>query len=448
MSELLRSTAFRWALGIALWSVLFAMALFAFVYWQTAAFLREELAETIRLEIRTAVNDPAAAANRIDTWIAMDPHATHYGALFGPDGTRRLGNLNAAPAGMPRDGDAHRVAATVAIGGQTLHDEIWAAALALPNGDVAVIGHDADEVDRVRQTTLRALGLGLAPTLALAMAGGLFLAGRGRRRLAATEAALAQVTRGDLGQRLPVGRHGDEFDRLARNVNRMLDRIEHLLGEVRSVGDAVAHDLRTPLTRLRTRLERSRAEARTVAELHDAIDQGLAWIDQTLTMVTAVLRVGEMEDERRRAGFARLDLAALAAEAVDLFEPLAEERAIRLSASGGPAWIEGDRDLCIEALSNLLDNAIKFTPEGGAVCILVAEGFLAVEDTGPGIPLADRDQVFRRFYRAEAARQTPGHGLGLGLVAAIAKLHGATVTATDAAGGGCRMEIRFGGMED
>ncbi len=447
MSELLRSTAFRWALGIALWSVLFAMALFAFVYWQTAAFLREELAETIRLEIRAAVNDPAAAANRIDTWIAMDPHATHYGALFGPDGARRLGNLDAAPAGIPRDGEAHRVAATVAIGGQTLRDEIWAAALALPNGDVAVIGHDADEVDRVRQTTLRALGLGLAPTLALAMAGGLFLAGRGRRRLAATEAALAQVTRGDLGQRLPVGRRGDEFDRLARNVNRMLDRIEHLLGEVRSVGDAVAHDLRTPLTRLRTRLERSRAEARTVAELHDAIDQGLAWIDQTLTMVTAVLRVGEMEDERRRAGFARLDLAALAAEAVDLFEPLAEERAIRLSASGGPAWIEGDRDLCIEALSNLLDNAIKFTPEGGAVRILVAEEFLAVEDTGPGIPLGDRDQVFRRFYRAEAARRTPGHGLGLGLVAAIAKLHGATVTATDAAGGGCRMEIRFGGTE-
>jgi signal transduction histidine kinase len=447
MSELLRSTAFRWALGIALWSVLFAMALFAFVYWQTAAFLREELAETIRLEIRAAVNDPAAAANRIDTWIAMDPHATHYGALFGPDGARRLGNLDAAPAGIPRDGEAHRVAATVAIGGQTLRDEIWAAALALPNGDVAVIGHDADEVDRVRQTTLRALGLGLAPTLALAMAGGLFLAGRGRRRLAATEAALAQVTRGDLGQRLPVGRRGDEFDRLARNVNRMLDRIEHLLGEVRSVGDAVAHDLRTPLTRLRTRLERSRAEARTVAELHDAIDQGLAWIDQTLTMVTAVLRVGEMEDERRRAGFAGLALAALAAEAVDLFEPLAEERAIRLSASGGPAWIEGDRDLCIEALSNLLDNAIKFTPEGGAVRILVAEEFLAVEDTGPGIPLGDRDQVFRRFYRAEAARRTPGHGLGLGLVAAIAKLHGATVTATDAAGGGCRMEIRFGGTE-
>jgi signal transduction histidine kinase len=445
MSELLRSTAFRWALGIALWSVLFAMALFAFVYWQTAAFLREELAETIRLEIRAAVNDPAAAATRIETWIAMDPHATHYGALFGADGARRLGNLSALPAGMPRDGDAYRVGATVAIGGQTLHDEIWAGALALPNGDVAVIGHDADEVDRVRQTTLRALGLGLAPTLALAMAGGLFLAGRARRRLAATEAALAQVTRGDLRHRLPVGLRGDEFDRLAGNVNRMLDKIEHLMGEVRSVGDAVAHDLRTPLTRLRTRLERSRDEARTVAELYEAIDQGLAWIDQTLTMVTAVLRVGEMEDERRRAAFGPLDLRELATEAVDLFEPLAEERGLRLSASGGSAWIEGDRDLCVEALSNLLDNAIKFTPDGGEVRVLVAGGLLAVEDTGPGIPPADRLQVFRRFYRAETARQTPGHGLGLGLVAAIAKLHGASVAVTEAPGGGCRMELRFVG---
>ncbi len=443
MSDLLRSTAFRWAFGIALWSMLFAMALFAFVYWQTAAFMREELAETIRLEIRAAVNDPAAAATRIDTWIAMDPHATHYGALFAPDGTRRLGNLKALPEGMPRDGEAYRVAATVAIGIHTLHDEIWAGALALPNGDIAVVGHDADEVDRVRETTLRALGLGLAPTLALAMAGGLVLAVRGRRRLAATEAALAQVTGGDLRQRLPVGPLGDEFDRLAGNVNRMLDKIEHLMGEVRSVGDAVAHDLRTPLTRLRTRLERSRNEAHSVPELHAAIDQGLAWIDQTLTMVTAVLRVGEMEDERRRAGFARLDLGELASEGADLFEPLAEESGLRLTAAGGPAWIDGDRDLCAEALANLLDNAIKFTPRGGEIRILVAEGVLAVEDTGPGIPPADRDQVFRRFYRAEAARQTPGHGLGLGLVAAIAKLHGATVAAGDATGGGCRMEIRF-----
>ncbi|GJD33296.1 ATP-binding protein [Methylobacterium aerolatum] len=449
MADLLRSTAFRWALGIALWTVLFAAALFAFVYWQTAGLLRDELAETLRLEIRAAAADPALTTTRVETWIAMDPHATHYGGVFAPDGTPRLGNVAAFPAGLSRDGDAVRVPARIALAGRGLDDVIWAAALSLPNGDTALIGHDADELDRMRDMTLRALGLALAPTLVLAMAGGLFLADRGRRRLAATEAALDRVMQGDLRHRLPVGARDDEFARLARNVNRMLDRIEHLMAEIRSVGDAVAHDLRTPLTRLRTRLERSRDQARSLEELRLSVDQGLAWIDQTLGMVTAVLRIGEMEDSRRRAAFGPLDLAALAAEAVELFEPLAEERGLRLRAVGGPAVIQGDRDLCGEVLANLLDNAIKFTPPGGEVRVLVEGGrahtVLAVEDTGPGIPEPERAQVFRRFYRADAARHTAGHGLGLGLVAAIAQVHGATAVVTDAPGGGCRVEVRFGG---
>ncbi len=281
MTDLLRSTAFRLACGIALWSVLFALAIFAFVYWQTAGLLREELAETLRLEIRAVASDPTGAARRVDTWIAMDPHARHYAGLFGPGDTRRAGNLDSLPAGLPPDGDAYRVAAKVELGQRTIRDEMWAASLALPDGSVAVIGHDSDELDRVRDMSVRALGLGLVPTLVLSMAGGLLLAGRARRRLAATEAALDRVMRGDLRQRLPVDGRGDEFDRLAGNVNRMLDKIEHLMGEIRSVGDAVAHDLRTPLTRLRARLERSRDHAATVDEFREAVGQGLAWIDQT-----------------------------------------------------------------------------------------------------------------------------------------------------------------------
>lgn len=449
MTEILRSTSFRWAVGIALWSVLFALAIFAFVYWQTAGLLREELAETLRLEIRAVAADRAAAA-RVDTWVAVDPHAEHYGGLFGPDGVRRAGNLDAIPPGLRPDGDAYRVGAMVELAHRRVRDEIWAASLALPDGSVAVIGHDSDELDRVQSTTMRALGVGLAPTLALSMIGGLFLAGRARRRLAATEAAMDQVIRGDLRRRLPVGTRGDEFDRLAGNVNRMLDKIEGLMGDIRSVGDAVAHDLRTPLTRLRARLERSREQAATVAEFREAIDHGLAWIDQTLAMVTAVLRIGEMEDERRRAGFGPLALADLVIEAVELFEPLAEERGIRLKAfAGATPPVQGDRDLCAEALGNLIDNALKFTPEGGEVRVLAANragaAVLAVEDTGPGIPAGERERVFRRFYRAETARLTPGNGLGLGLVAAIVKLHGAKVAAVDAPGGGCRMEIVFPG---
>ena len=448
MTDLLRSTTLRWALGIALWSVLLALTMFAFIYWQTAAYLREELAETLRLEVRAVAADPASAALRVDTWTAMDLHANHYGGLFGPDGTRRVGNLDAMPDHLARDGDAYRVSAIVQVASRRLDDEIWAAALPLPDGSTVVIAHDSDEIDRVRGTTLRALGLGLVPTLALSGLGGLLLARRGRRRLAATEAALAEVMRGDLRRRLPVGTRGDEFDRLAANVNRMLDEIEHLMGEVRSVGDAVAHDLRTPLTRLRARLERSRTQARTVEEFHETIDQGLAWIDQTLAMVTAVLRLGAMEEGRRTA-FAPIDLGEVAAAAVDLFEPSAEEKEVRLTlaiADGLPA-IQGDRDLCFEALSNLLDNALKFTPQGGAVSVrltrLGGTVSLTVEDTGPGLPATERGKIFQRFYRSEIARQTQGNGLGLSLVAAIAKLHDATVSVHPAVTGGCRFDLSF-----
>lgn len=448
MTDVLRSTTLRWALGIALWSVLLALTMFAFIYWQTASYLREELAETLRLEVRAAAADPAATALRVDTWTAMDPHARHYGGFFAPDGTRRAGNLDTIPKGLPQDGDAYRVNATVVVGGRSLADEIWASALSLPGGGTVVIAHDTDDIDKVRVTTLRALGLGLLPMLALSGIGGIVLARRGRRRFAATEAALAEVMRGNLGKRLPVGKRGDEFDRLAANVNRMLDEIEHLMGEVRSVGDAVAHDLRTPLTRLRARLERSRAQAKTVAEFHEAIDQGLAWIDQTLAMVTAVLRIGAMEEGRRTA-FAPVDLGELAAAAVDFFEPEAEERSVRLvlAADAEVPPVHGDRDLCFEALSNLIDNALKFTPSGGAVRVEVAHSSqvveVAVEDTGPGLPASEHDKIFRRFYRAEMSRQTPGNGLGLSLVAAIAKLHGASVSVRAAEEGGCRFTMNF-----
>lgn len=447
MTDLFRSTRARWASGIALWSVLLALATFGFVYWQTASFLREELAETLRMEVRATAADPDAAAGRVDTWIAMDLHARHAGGLFAANGQRISGNLPVMPAGLAPDGDAYRVPARVDLGEHIVDDEIWATALALPDGRKVVIAHDTDEIDRVRATSLRALGLGLLPTLIVSSLGGLVLADRARRRLGATEAALDRVMQGDLRQRLPVGERDDEFDRLAGNVNRMLDQIERLLGEVSSVGDAIAHDLRTPLTRLRARLERTRDGAVSVDEFRDAIDQGLAWIDQTLAMVTAVLRIGEIEHGRRAAGFAPVDLVQLAGEAAEFFEPFAEDKGVVLALAVGSAVppIHGDRDLLFEAVSNLVENAVKFTPAGGRVRIglTVAEAgpVLSVEDTGPGIPADERDRVFRRFYRAEPARQTQGHGLGLGLVAAIAQLHGFRIDVGASPENGARFDI-------
>ncbi|WP_419953555.1 ATP-binding protein [Methylobacterium sp.] len=449
MSRLTRSFAFRWALGIALWSTLLSLMLFAFVYWQTAAFMQDELNQVLRHEVRYAARDPGQAANRIETWISEDLHSVHFAGLFGPDGEKLAGNLDARPANLPLDGEVRRIGTEVAIAGRRLHEDLWSAAVALGDGTVVVVAHDTDEIDRAKATVIRALGLALVPTLAFSILGGVLLAGRAKRRLASTEAAVARVMRGDLRQRLPVGEAGDEFDRLARDVNGMLDEIERLMEEVRGVGDAVAHDLRTPLTRLRLRLERGRDQARDIDELREAVDQGLVWIDQTLEMVTAVLRIGEIEHGRRCAAFGPVDLGLVVSEAAELFEPLAEDKGVDLKTAvdaGVPA-IEGDRSLIFEAISNLLDNAIKFTPAGGSVRLGLVrrdgygDAVISVEDTGPGIVASERDQVFKRFYRAERARQTQGNGLGLGLVAAIAKLHGFSLTVGDGRAGGCRFEM-------
>ncbi|GJE13712.1 Adaptive-response sensory-kinase SasA [Methylobacterium longum] len=447
MPRLILSFAFRWALGIAVWSTLLSLLLFAFVYWQTAAFMQNELAQVLRHEARYAAREPAKAVNRIETWISEDLHSVHFAGLFGADGTRLAGNLDARPADLPLDGEVHRIGAQVAIAGRRLNEELWSAAVALSDGSIVVVAHDTDEIDRAKATVIRALGLALVPTLAFSILGGLLLAGRAKRRLASTEAAVARVMRGDLRQRLPVGDAGDEFDRLARDVNGMLDEIERLVEEVRGVGDAVAHDLRTPLTRLRLRLERGRDQARDLDELREAVDQGLAWIDQTLEMVTAVLRIGEIEHGRRCAAFAPVDLGLVASEAAELFEPLAEDKGIVLAmeVDGGMPPVEGDRSLIFEAVSNLLDNAIKFTPPGGKVKVGLiyrdGKAVIFIEDTGSGIAASERDQVFKRFYRAERARQTQGNGLGLGLVAAIAKLHGFSLTVVDGIDGGCRFEL-------
>ncbi|TXM74189.1 HAMP domain-containing protein [Methylobacterium sp. WL69] len=449
MSRLTRSFAFRWALGIALWSTLLSLMLFAFVYWQTAAFMQDELNQVLRHEVRYAARDPGQAANRIETWISEDLHSVHFAGLFGPDGRKLAGNLDARPANLPLDGEVRRIGTEVAIAGRRLHEDLWSAAVDLSDGTVVVVAHDTDEIDRAKATVIRALGLALVPTLAFSILGGVLLAGRAKRRLASTEAAVARVMRGDLRQRLPVGEAGDEFDRLARDVNGMLDEIERLMDEVRGVGDAVAHDLRTPLTRLRLRLERGRDQARDIDELREAVDQGLVWIDQTLEMVTAVLRIGEIEHGRRCAAFGPVDLGLVVSEAAELFEPLAEDKGIDLKTAvdAGVPPIEGDRSLIFEAISNLLDNAIKFTPAGGSVRVGLdrrdgdGDAVISVEDTGPGIVSGERDLVFKRFYRAERARQTQGNGLGLGLVAAIAKLHGFSLTVGDGRAGGCRFEM-------
>jgi signal transduction histidine kinase len=251
------------------------------------------------------------------------------------------------------------------------------------------------------------------------------------RRLDAISDAASRIMQGDLTQRLPTGRAGGDIDRLAAVVNHMLDEIERLMHEVKGVCDNIAHDMRTPLTRLLGSLERARRRATTVEEYSQSVEEALEEIQGILRTFSALLRISEVEDGLRRSGFVDLDVKTIARDAVDFFEPAADERGISLTlieANDEPAIVSGDPSLIFEAVANLIDNAIKFTPEGGRAVVRIdkhSDGILIkVEDTGIGIRAEDAEAVLRRFYRAERSRHAPGNGLGLSLVSAIARLHG------------------------
>jgi signal transduction histidine kinase len=220
--------------------------------------------------------------------------------------------------------------------------------------------------------------------------------------------------------------------------------LEEALQEAKVVGDNIAHDLRTPLTRVRIRLERGREHAATLEELRAVADQAIAGLDQSLTTITALLRITEIEHSRRREGFSDVHLAPLIREAGDLYDPIAENKGVtlRVEALDGAA-VRGDRDLLFEAVANLVDNAVKFTPEGGSVnlTLLHQQGgtVIRVSDTGPGIPEIEREAVTQRFYRSDQSRNIKGLGLGLSMVAAIIKLHGFRFTISP--GPGCTAEI-------
>ena len=232
---------------------------------------------------------------------------------------------------------------------------------------------------------------------------------------------------------MPIRGTQDEWDQLAENLNLMLDRVEKLMGEVKQVTDNVAHDLRTPLARMRGRLEKAYHESEYGQAL---IRETLADLDKVLGMFSSLLRISQIESSGRRAGFGTVDLAEIAREVVELFDAAAEEKGGHLRTVGDERLlVTGDRDLLFDLVANLVDNAIRHGREGGQVTVEIMRSnrgaLISVADNGPGIPLDERQHVFKRFYRLERSRHTPGNGLGLSLVAAVAHLHGARAEMVD-----------------
>ncbi len=300
-----------------------------------------------------------------------------------------------------------------------------------------LVGRDISVRLKVRELLTHALGLGIGVVLLLAVLGGLVVRKLFRRMIANVASTAAAVSRGDLTRRVQLSGRGDEFDQLSESINDMLDRIARLMEGVKQVSNAIAHDLRTPIARARARLEEASGHAAGPAELRTAIEQATADLDGIVSVFQALLRIAEIEAGSRRAAFAPVDLAPLLADMAELYEASADEKGLTLRLEAAPSLpVHGDATMIQQAVANLLDNALKFSPSGSVVVLSgarVANGLeIAVTDRGPGIPEAERGHAADRFYRGERARSTPGSGLGLSLVQAVAQLHGGSLTLADA----------------
>jgi signal transduction histidine kinase len=442
--EFARTSTFRWTLWVAGAFVIGTSMLFAFVYWETAAYMTVRIDGLLAEEKRIVVAEaPEQRLMEINRRLRNDPRRIRVAGLFAADGVRIAGNIESLPAEFAPDVPANAVVVRVESGHRETQ-EVRLLTHALPSGEIVALGRNIDETSDIARIVGRSLALGLLPAVGLAVAIGMVLSLRAHRRLSEVNRKIRRIVAGDLRERLPTRGGDDPFEQLAASVNRMLDDIETLIQEIAGVGDDIAHDLRTPLTRVRVRLERGRNHATTLEELRATADQAIAGLDQSLAIVTALLRIAEIEHRRRLEGFSQVRLAPLVREVGDLYDPIAEDKRVTLRLDAeDEAIVHGDRDLLFEAVANLVDNAVKFTPEGGFVELALlrheGESTIRVSDNGPGIPAIERDAVTKRFYRTDKSRGTVGLGLGLSMVAAIVKLHGFRLSITAAPG--CTAEI-------
>jgi signal transduction histidine kinase len=432
--RLLRSSTFRLAvLYMALFGASVAVLL-TFIYWSTAGYIALQTDDTIEAEVtglaeRYGVSGLDGLVRSIDERISRKPNGDAVYLLTDGQLTPLIGNLDRWPrVSKDSDGWLNFNLEQTTSDGEVTH-RARARPFTLRGGYRLLVGRDMHALDATRSLIVRAITWGLAITVMMALAGGVMLSRRTMRRLEAINETSRQIMRGDLSRRIPTRSTDDDFDQLADNLNSMLDTIEQLMEDVRRVTDNVAHDLRTPLTRLRNRLEDLKGNSRADV---GKVEAALADADGLLATFNALLRIASIESGRRRAAFESIPLDDVVRDVAELYEPLAEQKNQKLGVSVSEnVRVRGDRDLLFQACANLLDNAIKYTPPGGDIRVTLEDDAsgprIRIVDSGPGIPEQSREQVFKRFFRLEESRHTPGNGLGLSLVEAVVRLHKATI---------------------
>lgn len=426
-----RTTVFRVTLLHLTLTLIGTATLSGVAWWATIGFAARQVAEDVEQDVAVLLRvarlgGAPSVAVMVDARIAADRTGTEHYLLASRDGARLAGNL----AQAPRAAGWRNLRLEGEPGGAT---EVLAHGSRLPDGAFLVVARDLAPVRELQRRLLGAAGWVGGAALLIGLLGGVLVGHGVARRAAAMEAALAAVEAGDIERRLPARAGGDEFDRLSGRINATLDRLRDLMATVRQVTDDIAHDLRTPLSRLRQRLEAAERDP----DGGRAVAGAIAECDHILGVFEALLRIAQTEAGEPRGSFARFDLSSVVEAVAEVYGPAAEERRQALGsriAAGTTAW--GDRELVTQMLANLVENAVRHGREGGRVEVAVqrspgGEAMVTVVDDGPGIPVTERDRVFRRFHRLDTSRSSPGTGLGLALVKAVAELHGMTVTLSD-----------------
>jgi hypothetical protein len=433
---LFRSAGFRFGAIYALLLGLSATALALFLWWATAGLLDRQTEEAINadaqgLSERWAEGGLPALIVTIEDRLAqnVDDDAIYF--LADRAMHRVAGNLERWPPNVNTAGGLYEL--------QVMRAGIKSLAnvqrFDLPGGFHLLIGRDVQVRAQLRGLLTDALLWAILVVGLMATIGALVVRNLFRRTLANISATTSAIASGDLAKRVRLTGRGDEFDQVAEVINDMLERITRLMDGVRQVSNAIAHDLRTPITRARTRLEDAAIHAQTPDDLRAAIERATVDLDGIVGVFQALLRISEIEAGTRRSAFARVDIAPMLIEIEELYGLLAEEQGISLAVVAAPEVpAYGDKALIHQAIANLVDNAVKFSPPGGTVRVTAStrgKVDITVTDEGPGIPASERARATERFYRGESARSTPGSGLGLSLVAAVANLHGGELRLED-----------------
>jgi signal transduction histidine kinase len=442
LGKLLRTTAFKLTLVYLTVFALFAAFLLAYFAWNTRRLITEQITQTVDAEITGLAEQYRQGGIRRLVFV-VDARSRRPGSSLYLVTTRAgeglAGNVGSLATGILETSGWTETAYRRLDDPDGAEHHALVRVFQLPAGFRLLVGRDLEERERLHDIVLAAGRWSLAIVIVLGVAGGFFVTRRVLKRVDAMTETTRKIMDGDLAGRLPIAGTGDELDRLASNLNAMLERIEALMRGLKEVSDNIAHDLKTPLTRLRNRCEEALRVAEDESQYRAALESTIEESEALIGTFNALLMIARAESGQARDGMAEIDAAEIARGVGELYEPLADDKGIHLKVEAPTeAPLHGNRELISQALANLVDNAIKYGGINGADAeiIVTARGegdriLLAVADSGRGIPAADRGRVVERFVRLEQSRSQPGSGLGLSLASAVARLHGGELKLED-----------------